>query len=201
MELSNQVEQEILEAAEKVFYRKGKGAASMQDIADEAGITRTLLNYYFRSKDKLFDAVFRRTMSYMVPRVVELMNSNLPMEEFLPGIVEVFIDSMIEKPQIPIFVLQELTANPERVPQMMKELGVDPAKTVSRMKADNYFDGLGYDPRQFIMSILSLCIFPFAGKPMIRSIMYNDDEVAYIEAMYERKKLVPKILEQMLKIQ
>ncbi len=77
MEISNQTEIDILDAEEKVFYVKGKDGTSMQDIANEANITRTSLNYYYRSKDKLFEAVFRNALSYFVPKVAALMNSSL----------------------------------------------------------------------------------------------------------------------------
>ena len=76
MELNTQTEQKILEAAEKVFYRNGKAGTSMQDIADEAGITRTSLNYYFRSKDKLFESVFRNAMGKFVPNIVAMLNAD-----------------------------------------------------------------------------------------------------------------------------
>ncbi len=75
MQLSNQAELKILDAAEKVFFTKGKDGASMQEIADEAGITRTSLNYYYRSKDKLFEAVFRNALSRFIPQLAELMQS------------------------------------------------------------------------------------------------------------------------------
>lgn len=50
-------EQLILEAAKKVFIRKGMHGARMQEIADEAQINKALLHYYYRSKQQLFEAV------------------------------------------------------------------------------------------------------------------------------------------------
>lgn len=199
MELSNQAELRILEAAEKVFYNKGKEGASMQEIANEAGITRTSLNYYFRSKDKLFEAVFRNTMSQFVPKLAELLHSSASLIEYIPRMAEIIIDSMIERPQIPVFMLAELTSNPERVPQLMNELGIHPVQAVQKMQDDERLSKLPVDPRQVMMNLLSMCIFPFAGKPMLVSVMYKGDEEAFIEAMKERKKLIPAMIEAMVK--
>ncbi|MDA3823238.1 MAG: helix-turn-helix domain containing protein [Bacteroidales bacterium] len=199
MELNNQVENNILDAAERVFYIKGKDGASMQDIADEANITRTSLNYYYRSKDKLFEAVFRNALSFFIPKVAALMKSSLSLTEYLPQMVSVIIDSFIEKPQIPSFVLQELTSNPDRVPEMMQELGFNPSEVLKIMKEDTVLQNSTIDPRQLIINVLSLCIFPFAGKPMVLSIMYQGDEEAFIDAMNQRKVLIPLMIENMIK--
>jgi AcrR family transcriptional regulator len=199
MELNNQAELKILEAAEKIFYSKGKDGASMQEIADEAGITRTSLNYYYRSKDKLFDAVFRNAMTRFVPKLAGLMQSTDSLSEYFPRMAEIIIDTMIEHPQIPVFVLAELTSNPERVPQMISELGIHPIHAMQKMRSDERLSKLSVDPRQVIMNLLAMCIFPFAAKPILVSIMYQGDEQAYINAMEQRKKLIPKMTEAMFK--
>lgn len=199
MQLSNQAELKILDAAEKVFFTKGKDGASMQEIADEAGITRTSLNYYYRSKDKLFEAVFRNALSRFIPQLAELMQSTDSLTEYFPLMAEIIIDTMIGHPQIPVFVLAELTSNPDRVPQMMGELGIHPIEAMQKMRDDERLSQLSVDPRQVIMNLLAMCIFPFAAKPMLVSIMYQGNEEAFIEAMKQRKKLIPQMIESMLK--
>ena len=113
MVLHTETEEKIISSAEKMFYQKGKAGTSMQDIADDAGINRTLLNYYFRSKDQLFEAVFRKAMGSFVPRLAAILNTDISFEDYVPVMVETIIDAMLENPQIPIFVLQELSSNPE----------------------------------------------------------------------------------------
>ncbi|MEX0986380.1 MAG: TetR/AcrR family transcriptional regulator [Bacteroidales bacterium] len=192
-------ELKILEAAEKVFYRKGKHGTSMQDIADEAGITRTSLNYYYRTKDKLFEAVFRNAMTQFVPKLAELINSGVNFTEYLSKMVEVVIDIMLDKPQIPVFVLQELTSNPDRVPQLITELGLNSVVVSGIIKKDSTFRDLQVNPVHLIINVLSLCIFPFAAKPMLVTVMFNGNEEEYIHAMKERKALIPEMIENMIK--
>lgn len=199
MALQTETEEKIIASAEKLFYQKGKAGTSMQDIADDAGINRTLLNYYFRSKDQLFEAVFRQAMGSFVPGLAAILNADGTFEEYVPALVEKVIDTMLENPQIPIFVLQELSSNPERMPQMIKEMGIDPAKAVEKMEADGSVPPIaGLDPRQIILNLISLCIFPFAAKPVVLDILYNGDNEAYIEAMKERKVLLPNIIKQIM---
>lgn len=200
MELSNEAELKILEAAEKVFYRKGKHGASMQEIADEAGITRTSLNYYYRSKDKLFEAVFRNALSHFVPRLAQLLHTTGSFSEYFPQMAEIIIDTMIEHPQIPVFVLAELNSNPGRVPQALQELGIHPVQAMQKMSGDEMLGQLSVDPRQVMMNLIAMCIFPFAAKPMLLSIMYQGDEAAFIEAMKQRKELIPAMIESMFQI-
>ena len=60
-------EARILEAAHRVFVRRGVAAARTQEIADEAGVNKALLHYYYRSKEKLANAVFLQAARAMFP--------------------------------------------------------------------------------------------------------------------------------------
>lgn len=194
MELSKLTEIKIVEAAEHLFYQKGKAGTSMQDIANKAGITRTLLNYYFRSKDKLFEAVFRKALGSFVPLLSEMLHSDRPFSEFLPKMIETIIDTMIENPQIPVFVLQELSSNPERMPQIIKEMGVNSDVATKKFTSDAAYGNLPFDPKHVIMNVISLCIFPFAARPVVREVLFNGDEEAYLEGMRDRKKILPQMI-------
>ncbi len=199
MVLQTETELKIIESAERLFYQKGKAGTSMQDIADDAGINRTLLNYYYRSKDQLFEAVFKNALSSFIPNVAALLQSDIPFSEYVQLLIEMVIDAMLEKPQIPIFVLQELTSNPDRVPDIIRELGIDADLAVEKMKSeDSPGTGNILDPRQVIMNVLSLCIFPFAARPVVTEILFNGNDEAYIEAMKQRKELLPLLVQQFM---
>ena len=199
MALHTETEEKIITSAEHLFYRKGKAGTSMQVIADDAGINRTLLNYYFRSKDLLFEAVFRKAMGRFVPNLAAILNTDISFEDYVPAMVETIIDAMLENPQIPIFVLQELSSNPERMPQIMKEMGIDPVIALKKLGEKEGVPTLaGMDPRQVILNLISLCIFPFAAKPVVLDILYDGDNEAYIEAMKERKLILPHMIKQLM---
>ena len=199
MALNTETEKKIISSAEKLFFQKGKAGTSMQDIADDAGINRTLLNYYFRSKELLFEAVFKKAMSSFIPNLAAVLNSDMSFEDFVPFIIETIIDAMLENPQIPIFVLQELSSSPERMPQIIKEMGLDPKVMVKKMGKGMWnIPGASTDPRQMILNLISLCIFPFAARPVVTDILYLGDNDAYIEAMKQRKKILPPLIKQFM---
>ena len=200
MVLQTETEQKIIVSAERLFYQKGKAGTSMQDIADDAGINRTLLNYYFRSKDQLFEAVFRDALGRFVPDVAAVLETDIPFHEYVPAIVEKIIDTMLANPQIPIFVLQELSSNPQRMPQIIKEMGIDPARAIQKMEADGVVPSIGgMDPKQIILNLISLCIFPFAAKPVVLDLLFGGDDVAFVNAMKERKVLLPQYIKQIMR--
>ncbi len=62
-------EEQILKAARKLFENKGFNGARMQEIADEAGINKSLLHYYFRSKEGLFDQIFLEAFKDFWPSI------------------------------------------------------------------------------------------------------------------------------------
>ena len=106
---------------------------------------------------------------------------------------------MIENPQIPGFVLQELSSNPERMPQMIMEMGIDPVLAAQKLSEENPLAmAMGLDPRQVILNVISLCIFPFAARPVVSEILFQGDQEAFIEAMRERKKLIPMVIRQIM---
>ena len=186
MELQTETELKIVASADKLFYQKGKAGTSMQDIADDAGINRTLLNYYFRSKDLLFEAVFRKALGSFVPVLGAILSSDIPFEKLVPKFIHTIIETMTANPQIPIFVLQELSSNPKRMPQLIRELGVDPALIIKKVEDKDH-------SMQLIINLISLCIFPFAARPIVTSLLYNGDNEAFVAAMNERKEILPEM--------
>ncbi len=199
MVLQTETESKIIDSAERLFYQKGKAGTSMQDIADDAGINRTLLNYYFRSKDKLFEAVFKKALGSFVPSLAAMIQSDMSFEEYLPHMIRTVIDAMLQNPQIPIFVLQELSSNPERMPQLIMGMGIDPVMAIKKMKTVQGTGKGSYpDPRQVILNVLSLCIFPFAARPVVTEILFQGDETAFMEAMMQRKEILPEMIKRFM---
>ena len=75
-------EERIKAAARKVFHQKGYAATRTRDIAEEAGINHAMLNYYFRSKEKLFQIVMTETMTQFFKGVGVILNEVRPNPQF-----------------------------------------------------------------------------------------------------------------------
>lgn len=185
-------ERRILEAAAKVFMKKGKLGASMQDIADEAGINRTLLHYYFRNKEKLFDTVFEKLLARIFPAMVGIMSTGSPFTERLEQFIEAYDKLLRENPYLPVFIFQELSLNPGRLAEKIRGMGFDPAKAIKVLAAELAEAGMkDLDPRHIFANMMGMVLFPYIGRPLFKGIAFSDDEDAYERFLAERVKFVP----------
>ena len=94
-------EEKILNAAQRVFVEKGMDGARMQEIANEAGINKALLHYYFRTKQKLFEAIFKKVFKSILPNIMEMVHSDLPIEKKLEIFIEKYIELLLKNPFVP----------------------------------------------------------------------------------------------------
>src|SRR5688500_5974959 len=128
-----ETEGRILQAARRVFVRRGTAGARMQDIAEEAGVNQALLHYYFRSKDGLAVAVFREAAGRLIPTVAMVLGSDAPLERKVEQFVHLYIDTVRQSPFIPGYIVSELHHHPERITDLMSELaGSQPSELAQR---------------------------------------------------------------------
>jgi AcrR family transcriptional regulator len=190
-EKEKNTEQKILEAAKKVFLRKGMAGARMQEIADLAGINKSLLHYYYRSKDKLFLEVFRMAIHDFIPEIQNILFSEDSILKKIERFVDEYMKVLLENPFVPMFILQEMQRDPERLFNIFVEAGIHPQMVLDQFKkAMEFAEIQSADPKHLLVNILSLCIFPIAAKPMMQRMLYDNDSEAYEAFLQERKKVV-----------
>jgi len=193
-------EQIILLAAKKVFVRKGYTGSTMQEIANEAGINKSLLHYYFRNKEKLFNSVFNEAFKNFIPRVGEIMSSEISFFNKIEAFVATYIDLLMENTYLPGFVLQEINRNPDKLIHFFQRIGVQMQIIVHLIEEEiNNGNIRPVNPYHFMTNLLSMCVFPFISKPILKEIMidnYNKDFKLFIE---ERKKEIPEFIIQSIK--
>ena len=119
-------ENQILIAAREVFILKGFEGARMQEIADHAGINKALLHYYFRSKEKLFDAVFSEIAANLFPAMKQVIEAELGMKEKITFFIKMYLKTLLENPFIPAFIINTLNSNPARFLNHIKKSGLNP---------------------------------------------------------------------------
>lgn len=184
-------EQKIIAAAKEVFMEQGWAGARMQDIADRAGINKALLHYYFRSKDKLFEMVFLEAAAKFLPKVSMLFGEEMPLFDKIRVFVDNYIDMLIENPFIPLFVLNEVHKSPEdyvtkiwggRTPPVAEF-----AAHVEREIAAGNIRPI--EPLHLMLNMISMCVFPFIGKPVIKGVFQLKNE-QFTQLMHERKAVV-----------
>jgi len=184
-------EERILEAAKKVFHRKGFEGARMQEIADEACINKALLHYYFRTKENLFDAVFKAAFREIFAKLFTAVGSDVPLDEKLTNLIGEYIGFLQKNSYIPGFILAELNQNPEKIIEVFKSAPVSPAMLFVRLKKSLSDEKLKKtDVRELFINILALCIFPIVARPMLQHIFEFTDE-EFDQFIEQRKKNLP----------
>ncbi len=107
-------EVKIIEAAKQVFLEKGLENAKMRDIADTAGISRTALNYYYRTKENLFYKIIEEILEGIIPHFESLLSKDtLSFQERLLGIIDVYADFLSRNNAVPRFVMMEMQRHPQ----------------------------------------------------------------------------------------
>ncbi|CEN39034.1 TetR/AcrR family transcriptional regulator [Capnocytophaga cynodegmi] len=199
--LDTTTEEKIKEAARVVFYKKGYAATRTRDIAEEAGINLALLNYYFRSKEKLFDMIMLEIVTgFMHTMATILNNENSNLEKKVELVASHYIDFITKEPNIPIFMLSEIRNNSggllEKLP--IKQLVMNSVFFRQHQEAVAKGKITEPNPLHFLMNLLSLVVFPFIGQPLLQGIS-GLNETQFNKLMQERKKLIPVWIKAMMK--
>jgi TetR/AcrR family transcriptional regulator len=191
-------EARILEAARSVFIRRGTAGARMQEIAAEAGVNQALLHYYFRSKDQLSAAVFEQMASRLFPTLMQTLVTDASIAEKVERIVALYHENLAKNPFLPGYVIAELQHHPERIGSLLAKVGggKDPRQTIlpvfvrlgEQIEAEVRAGRMRpIGPRQFVVNLVSLCIFPFAARPLLSMMLSLDDE-AFPAFIDERRR-------------
>ena len=185
-------EEKIKEAARIVFTSKGYAATRVRDIAAQANINLALVNYYFRSKEKLFDLIMAETMKKLFDKITPVIyNESFTLNEKISGIVDNYLDLLLENPELPLFVVSEMRSGSDMLPKMTGNgklfLESHFAKQLFQLQLEGK---IKFHPINIMMNILGLVVFPFMGRPLLlKSGMLKEEEFRKI--IEERKKLIP----------
>ena len=193
-------EERIKAAARKVFHQKGFAGTRTRDIAEEAGINHAMLNYYFRSKEKLFEIVMMETMAQFFKGVNLMLNDeNTSLDEKIDLIVSNYVDLLLKEPELPTFILNEVRPNPQAFVEQNPIKEALTHSVLTRQYAEAVARGEITEPNlmQAILNVIGLVIFPFIAKPILTSIV-NIPEEQYKALMLQRKTLIPQWIKAML---
>ena len=103
----------ILDAAVRVFARKGYHTSRVGDIAEDAGIAHGLLYHYFSSKEQVLETVFRENWGELLEVFRRIEASDEPATEQLDGIVKVLLRSWRNAPDLVRVMVREVARSPQ----------------------------------------------------------------------------------------
>jgi AcrR family transcriptional regulator len=201
MAKDSNTEQNIIDAANRIFTKNGWAGSRMQDIANEANINKAMLHYYFKNKEQLFQMVFKKK----IKELVEIVLSSIPENANLETMIRIFVDKYIsfisKTPELPLFILNEVYRHPDLlddvfspvVPPVIIQFATELEKEINQGKVRPI------PIQHLIMNMLSLCIFPIIAKPILKKFLFPDEQM-YADMIEERKGIVVETLLNDLKL-
>jgi TetR/AcrR family transcriptional regulator len=200
VENTNNTENQIFEAALKVFQKKGLAGARMQEIADEAGINKSMLHYYFRNKEQLFGQIFMQSFKKFIGGILPTLNEDNTWEEKIPKVIDHYIQVMQNKPDLAFFVINELRQNADGFLNVVKDNSFLNSVFIDQLRqAIKSGEIRPVNPIQIWISMVSESIFPFIAAPMIKATMSFQDN-NWDGFIADRKKIVADMIINYLKI-
>jgi AcrR family transcriptional regulator len=193
-------EEKIKEAARVVFTSKGYAATKVRDIAAEANINLALVNYYFRSKEKLFELIMAETIQKLFAKIQPIINNeSTTISEKLEAIAGAYIDLLIENPDLPLFFVSEIMSGSNKLPQMTDNgkmfLNSHFAKQIIALQLEGKIQ---FHPVNIMMNMIGMIVFPFLSRPLLLKGALKPDEFRKI--VEERKKLIPLWMGQIMNL-
>jgi TetR/AcrR family transcriptional regulator len=186
-----QTEELIKNKAKTLFFQKGLLNATTQEIADEAGINRALIHYYFRSRDQMLDLLLDETLLEKRDRVRKILSSELPFREKIAHYIDVVIDYGLKYPYLENFIISETARNPEKIrdfcskdKQKSSDLIREDLENEIRKKKISQISA-----EHFMVNLSAMCNYPLLAKSVLQTIHGMTDS-AYRKFLIERKQVI-----------
>ncbi len=193
------IEQQIIRAAKHAFVEKGYAKASMSDIAARAGINRSRLHYYFRTKEKMFEAVFADIMLSFIPSIHSIIFQDKPISDRIAEIVDIYFDVLKREPSFPAFIVQEIQRDAAHMFNTISnmEIGQYATRIKDALQTEMKNGTIKKIPIEFIFyTFYGLVVFPFLSKPLAE--MFFEDNVRFEEKLQAWKMHIISQLEFLL---
>lgn len=189
-------EEKIFEAATEVFVEKGMDGARMQDIANQAGINKALLHYYYRTKEKLFTTVFEMIARKLFIKFAPVFDENLTLEDKIRFFFREHINFLQENPRLPGFILNEVNRHPDRIKKLLA--GIDFENVWLKLYEQHKEEFKRYNITraslpQLMISMAAISVFPFAAKGILEGIL-GKVNISFNDFIEERKEFAAEFV-------
>jgi len=194
----------IINSARKLFVQNGFGCTSMREIAKDANVNLAMVNYYFKSKETLFDIIYDEAFENMASQFdVKLLSGNSVIEN-ITNFIESYTEGLIKNPEVPGFIFQEIYKNPDVVISRVKK------SEVAQKFRNSFFSSIDKEMKEgkirnienpvgLLLNIVSMCAFPFIGKPLVEKVI-GSEKSEFTKTMRARKKDITEIFKAYLSV-
>ncbi len=196
---SENSKEKIVQAAYRVFVRKGMDGARMQEIADEAGINKAMLHYYFNSKEQLFNVVFYEILSKLIPGLIPIFRGDEPFEDKIEAIIAEYDSYMSRNPFLPQFIVREINRDPDQLSRFISNQGLD-FEMIEKM-IDLEVKMGNIKPITFphlFANLIGMIVVPYLGRPLFQRKLFKNDPEKYDQFLRERRSVITLFVKQAL---
>jgi len=186
-----QTEKLIKEKAKILFFQKGFLNATTQEIADEAGVNRALIHYYFRSRELMLEALLDETLQEKRDRVRSVLTSDLPFREKIANYIDTIVDYGLKYPYLDNFIISETARRPEKVKLFCAKDRFRSSDLIRGALEQEIRKGIiaPISAEHFMVNLISLCNYPLLAKSVIQTI-HGLTDTAYRKFLLERKRII-----------
>lgn len=186
-----QTEKLIKDKAKILFFQKGFLTATTQEIADEAGVNRALIHYYFRSREQLLDVLLDETMMEKKERIRTILTSKGSFREMIARFIDTVVDYGLAYPYLDNFIISETARHPGKITAFCAKFKFKSSDLIREPLEQEIAAGrLGpISSEQFMVNLSSLCNYPLLAKPVLQAIHGLTDS-SYRKFLLERKRII-----------
>jgi AcrR family transcriptional regulator len=182
---------EIRHAALQEFISEGISGARMQAIADNIGVTKAMIHYYFDTKDNLFEEVFKESSEKLMTGLMNTLEDSTPLFQKVEHFIDAAIERFEQQPAVAGFIINELNRHPHKTRGIFQESLAYDASIFDKQleKAASNYEVAPVSSQQVIANMLSLCMFPYAGRAFLQQVLAKENE-AYNEFLSQRSDVI-----------
>lgn len=190
-----QTEKLIKEKAKKLFFQKGFLNATTQEIADEAGVNRALIHYYFRSREQMLDILLDETMREKKERVSSILSSDLPFKKKIARYIDALVDHGLNYPYLDNFIISETARHPDKIKEFCSKVNGKSSDLISEQLAAEIKKKkiAPITAEHFMVNLSALCNYPLLAKSVLQAI-HGMTDTSYRNFLIERKQIIYKTI-------
>jgi len=186
-----QTEQLIKDKARLLFFQKGFLHATTQQIADEAGVNRALIHYYFRSREHMMEILLQETVQEKRERVRAVLSSTAPFRVKVANYINTLVDYGLKYPYLDNFVIYETARHPEKTKALCSR---DRVKSSELLRDDLEKEiAAGHlapiSAEHFVINLVALINYPLLAKGILQTV-HGMSDAAYRKFLAERKRVI-----------
>lgn len=181
----------IKEKAKDLFFKKGFLDATTQEIADEAGVNRALIHYYFRSREQMLEILLDETLNDKKERARKILTSSLPFRQKIASYINTVVDYGLAYPYLDNFIISEMARRPEKLKAFCSQDKVKSSDLIREGLEEEVARGkiAPISPENFMVNLSALCNYPLLAKVVLQTI-HGMTDAAYRKFLVERKQVI-----------